>query len=340
MGTARRIPDAARTPEKLGRLVLAPSWRPGQFDSHAVDCPFPFSHEGRWWMTYVGWDGRGYQTGLASSDDLLTWKREGLLLGRGPRGSVTEHNVALTSILRDNELLGPGTLRPVGGRFVGTYHAYPKPGYEAGAAVIGLCFSRDLRSWEVGPPVLMPDPGSAWERGGLYKSWLMEADELYYLFYNAKNVTEGAWVEQTGFATSRDLVRWERFPGNPVLPAGAPGSFDERFASDPVVLRHGGEWLLFYFGLSRDGHAREGLARSKDLRSWEKCGEVILDVGPAGSVDSRHAHKPGIIARDGRLFHFYCAVAPATGPLPGEIEHSEVRGISVAVGRGLSPRRR
>lgn len=212
--------EMIRTPKKHDRLVLAPSYKKGAFDSHAVDCPFLFVHDGKFWMTYVGWDGIGYQTGLASSDDLLSWKKERLLLGRGPKGSVIEHNAALTCILRDNELFGPGTLKRVNGRFVGTYHAYPQPGYETGPAVIGLCYSDDLRSWDVCPPVLAPEPSCEWEAGGLYKSWLLETDGVYYLFYNAKNRTNGSWVEQTGFATSHDLVHWERFRGNPVLRNG------------------------------------------------------------------------------------------------------------------------
>jgi len=89
-----------RTPRKYGQLLIAPSYKKGTFDSHAVDCPFPFFHDGTFWMTYVGWDGTGYQTGLASSADLLNWKKEGILLGRGPKGSVTEYNAALTCIPR------------------------------------------------------------------------------------------------------------------------------------------------------------------------------------------------------------------------------------------------
>ena len=56
--------EVIRTPKKHGQLVLAPSYKKGAFDSHAVDCPFLFSHDGKFWMTYVGWDGAGYQTGL------------------------------------------------------------------------------------------------------------------------------------------------------------------------------------------------------------------------------------------------------------------------------------
>ncbi len=62
--------------------MIEPSFEAGTFDSHAVNCSFLFFHEGRYLMTYVGWDGIGYRTGLASSDDLLTWKKEGLLIER------------------------------------------------------------------------------------------------------------------------------------------------------------------------------------------------------------------------------------------------------------------
>ena len=320
-----------RTPYKHDSLVLRPSYRQGTFNSHTVDCPFLFSRDGRYYMTYVGWDRTGYRTGLASSADLLHWVDEGLLLDRGPRGSVTEFNAALTCILRDNDLYGPGTLRKVDGRYVGTYHAYPKPGYEEGPAVIGLCFSEDLRRWEVGEPVLRPDPSIAWEAGGLYKSWLMEHAGTYYLFYNAKDHTEGRWIEQTGVATSPDLVHWEKYAGNPLVKVGPPGAFDDLFASDPCVLRlDDSTWVMFYFSNSSDGHARDSAAFSQDLLHWEKCGEVLVDVGAPGSIDALHAHKAGLIAKDGDLYHFYCAVAPVDHQPTGGVEVNEIRGISVA----------
>ncbi len=48
--------EVVRTPKKHARLVIAPSYKGGTFDSHAVDCPFPFFHDGKYWMTYVGGD--------------------------------------------------------------------------------------------------------------------------------------------------------------------------------------------------------------------------------------------------------------------------------------------
>ena len=319
-----------RTPNKLGNLVLAPSYKAGQFDSHVVDVPFLFRYQGRFGMTFVGWDKVGYRTGLAWSDDLVHWTKEGLILDRGPRNSINEFNIALTNILRDNDLFGSGELKQVNGRFVGTYHSYPAAGYETGPAAIGLCFSEDLRHWEIQKPFLFARDGAEWERSGLYKSWLMEHDGVYYLFYNAKDKAEWPWLEQTGIARSSDLVHWERYEGNPVLKVGNPGSFDDVFASDPCVFRCGSDWVMFYFGNSSDGHARESVAFSSDLLHWEKSNETLVDVGPEGSTDSQHAHKPGMIAWNGRLYHFYCAVQPAKEKRMGDVECEEIRGIALA----------
>ena len=323
--------DLLRTPHKLGRLVLSPSYRKGEFDSHAVDCPFVFRHEGAYYMTYVGWDRVGYRTGLARSSDLLEWTRVGMILDRGPKGSPTEFNAAMTHILRDNELYGSGELKKVNGRFLGTYHAYPSAGYEEGPAIIGLCWSDDLLHWDLGDPILFARDGAEWECGGLYKSWIVEHEETYYLFYNAKT-TAKHWNEQIGIATSKDLVTWKRYEQNPVVRNGEKGAWDDRFAADACVLCHKGTWYMFYYGLSSRRGARDLVARSSDLLHWEKSDEILIDLGPAGAVDELLAHKPGVIANDEKLYHFYCAVTrnPDPDKKIGEIEHSEIRGIALA----------
>lgn len=330
MKQPEKILSRLRTPHKANRLLVAPSWKAGDFDSHAVDCPFVFNWRDGYAMTYIGWDGHGYQTGLATSPDLIHWEKQGLILRRGKPGSLTEHNIALTTLLRSNDLAAPVTLQQVNGLYLGSWHAYPGSGYEVGPAVIGLCWSPDLLHWEIGEPILRPDPALAWEAGGLYKSWLVRHANRYYLFYNAKNLTSGPWHEQTGVAVSDDLVNWEKHPANPILRNGPAGAFDEQFVSDPCVTRLGGLWCLAYFGLSRDGHARDGVAFSEDLLRWQKGDEILLDIGHPGSIDSTHAHKPLLIMQGDRLFHFYCAVSPLPGGRRGTILNPEARGISAA----------
>ncbi len=62
------IPEDLKTPHKLNRLVVAPSDDPAAFDSKGADVPFVFRHLNKFYMTYVGFDGTGYQTGLAWKD--------------------------------------------------------------------------------------------------------------------------------------------------------------------------------------------------------------------------------------------------------------------------------
>src|SRR5215471_15080763 len=97
-GHAQCVPGAFSTPHKLGRLVLGPSRESGVFDERSVDCPFVFHHGSCFWMTYVGFDGVGYQTGLAASTDLVNWKRQGCILKRDPTSPIAKYNVALNWI--------------------------------------------------------------------------------------------------------------------------------------------------------------------------------------------------------------------------------------------------
>ena len=315
------IPADLKTPYKTNRLVIAPSKEPESFDGQGADAPFVFREGDSLYMTYIGFDGQGYQTGLASSSNLLDWKKEGVIIRRDPDNPISRYNVAMTWILRENGVFSSGALKKVDGRFLGIYHAYPKPGYEEGPAVIGLCWSKDLRTWELEAPFLRPENGQPWEQGGLYKACILESQGTYYVYYNAK--TRGAhWREQTGFVTSPDLKTWKRFEGNPVIRNGPKGSVDEIFASDPCVLQYADGWALFYYSLDGKFVARDLLALSPDLRRVTKCQGVLIDVGPKGSVDSKFAHKPSVFFHEGVLYHFYCAVSDEFG-----------RGISVATSK-------
>jgi predicted GH43/DUF377 family glycosyl hydrolase len=313
-----------RTPHKYGKLVIGPSHVPGSFDEKSVDCPFVFSANGRFYLTYVGFDGIGYQTAIAESHDLVNWTNRRLILKRDPASPVTRYNVAMASIVRENALQSPARLIKVKGRYLGAWHAYPSAGYEEGPAVIGLAWSDDLIHWERGDPILLPQDGKEWERGGLYKPYLIRVGDIWHLYYNAKT-TGTPWKEQTGLATSKDLETWARHPASPLIRNGAAGSWDDRFASDPVVVEHRGKWGMFYFGLSTDKRARDLLAIGSSPTEFTKVSEVLVDVGPPGSVDDTYAHKPSVIYHKGDLYHFYCAVS---GKWP-----NEVRGIAVARSR-------
>ncbi|MFD0715343.1 hypothetical protein [Paenibacillus sp. GCM10027626] len=327
------------TPYKWGKPVLTGSGTAGSFDEHAVDCPFVFRHQDKFYMMYVGFDGHGYQTGLAISDNLLDWQPLGLILRRGGGNGWDSLNAAGCWMLRENDMNGQPALKKWDNKYWLVYHAYPGDGYENGPGRIGLAWTEDpsLLTWNRLPdPILSPEDGAEWEKGGLYKECLVEHDGLFYLYYNAKNEADKSigWIEQTGLATSPDLVNWTRAASNPLLQV-TPEAWDSKFASDPCVLKHRDKWAMFFFGY--DGkHAQEGIALSDDLLTWEKHPEPIVRSGPEGSLDSKHAHKPSVIRHEGILYHFYCACRPSQ---PGDITvnfGNEFRTIAVAASQPLT----
>ena len=337
-----------RTPYKYPKLVLSPTARKGDFDQRSIDDPIVFYANGAFQMLYIGWDGVGYQTGLATSADLIHWTRTALVAPRDPASRYTKYNLALSSILRDKQLQSRGDAIKVNGKYLGAWNAYPSAGYEEGAAVIGLATSDDLLHWQLTDPILLPQDGAPWEHGGLYRPDLLLDRGTYYLYYNAKTDVlpegeGGGWHEQTGVATSKDLKIWTRYKGNPILRNGPRGSAtypaanpiaathpplpdarDSRFASNPFVVQSGRDFGMFYYGFryQRPGRACEMLAIGVDPYSFVKVPEILIDTGAPGTIDETFAHKPSVITHEGVLYHFYCAVS---GQYP-----NETRGIAVA----------
>jgi hypothetical protein len=117
------------------------------------------------------------------------------------------------------------------------------------------------------------------------------------------------WIEQMGLATSKDLLDWKRYAGNPVLRV-RPGVYDEQFCSDGKVFRDGDHWIMFYFGVGKGG-AHVMAACSRDLRHWTAHPEPLYKAGGhPGGLDKKHAHKISLVfnPQNQTWYLFYCAV--------------------------------
>ncbi len=330
-----------QTPYRYPHPVLHGSGRAGAFDSKGVDCPFVFLHNGMYHMMYVGFDGIGYQTALAVSEDLLHWSFRGMVLKRQMECDRWDRvgGAGVWMIKESDSIWEIPRLKKIDGKYWLIYHAYPGVGYESGPAEIGLAWTKDERllDWQLPQaPQLSWRDGADWEQGGLYKSCVVQQDGEYYMFYNAKNQKAEDWTEQIGVVRSSDLQHWKRERQHPVLPV-SKGAWDGQFTADPYVVRDQDRWLMFYYGLGEVGadkkrHAQEGLAVSKDLLHWEKAEEPILTYGAPGSIDSGHAHKPAIFYQNGVLYHFYCATRPGQPGDPANCD-GEYRTICVAASK-------
>jgi predicted GH43/DUF377 family glycosyl hydrolase len=177
--TMREIHAQVQTPHKYG-VVLAGA--PGEL----LDCPNVFRHGGRWYMMFVAnQDNAGYETHLAVSDDLRTWRR----LGHGP--VVANVGASPWAISGDPQLVKMGDV------WVMFYFgAFWKPG-----AFDTFAASYDLVHWTKWDGPHLVEPGEPWDRQFAHKPWVLKHDGVVYHFYCAV----GDRGRVIALATSKDL---------------------------------------------------------------------------------------------------------------------------------------
>lgn len=86
-------------------------------------------------------------------------------------------------------------------------------------------------------------------------------------------------------------TNWEKYPSNPILSPGQPGSWsDEGFPF--TFLMEIEDTLRMWFTASDQAHDRIGYAISTDGISWNLHTDTLLDVGPAGTFDEEGVLAP------------------------------------------------
>jgi predicted GH43/DUF377 family glycosyl hydrolase len=280
----------------------------------ATDVPtvFQLPDSKKWRMTFIGFDGNGYQSFAAESDDLVNWSNMRLAMGYGPEGSFDHGGVVLGAFLYDDyDIKARRILKKHEGKYWSLYGAYPRQGgYELRPGYEGVASSEDGLTWQRAKdePILsvhQPDCG-AWEKDCIYQPWLLEHGGKYHNFYNAA----AGEIEQMGLALSEDLIHWKRFARNPVIRSGPAGSYNQTFCSDGKVFRDKDHWVMFFFGVGRGG-AHIMTAFSRDLCDWTVDPDPIYKSGgnPSG-LDDQYAHKVSLVwnPENGTYYMFYNAV--------------------------------
>ncbi len=320
------------TPYKYSKPIIAPSGIKGEFDSLGTDNAKIFRHNGKIYMFYIGFDGKGYHTALATSDDLINWKTLGIVFGRESESTWEKGGKAISCVFEDKDLYGNRELKKIDGKYWLMYHAYPNEGYEAGPAANGLAWTTDenLLEWHcLDKPVFTRGEEGQWDCGGLYSTWVMCENDGYKMYYNGKTREEWPWFEQVGMAYSKDMINWERYENNPVLSV-TPNDWDSRYSCGQHVLfdSKNNRYVMYYCGFDGE-NAMDGVALSDDGIVWEKYKDPIISCGEKGSLDETHAHKPCVIYHNGVLYHIYCAVRPTTDE-EKEIYGKEYRCLTIA----------
>ena len=282
-----------------------------EFKNFDVPCVYQLEEKpGTWYMSFIGFNGKGYHSFVAESTDLVEWKNPRLAMGFGPEGGFDHGGCVIGAYLyHDWDAKAPRILKKKDGTYWTLYGSYPRQGgYELRPGYEGVAKSDDGLTWHrvSDEPILSVHQSDckAWEKDCIYQPWLLEHDGTYYNFYNA-----AGGPEQTGLALSRNLIEWVRYPLNPVVKV-RPGGFDEKFASDPKVFRDGDHWTMLYFGVGQGG-ASIMAAFSRDLIHWTSDPEPLYKFGghPTG-LDKTYAHKISLVynPKNETFYMHYCAV--------------------------------
>jgi hypothetical protein len=192
-----------------------------------TDCPTVYQLPGdpKWYMSFIAFDGKGYNSFVAESTDLVHWGHYRQAMGFGPEGEFDHGGRVLGAYLYQSyDVKAPRLLKKRDGRYWSLYGAYPRQGgYELRPGYEGVACSDDGLTWrrtKEGYILSVHEPEvGAWEKDCIYQPWLVEHEGRFYDFYNAAH----GGIEQTGVAFSPDLLHWTRHGENPVIRNRAGG---------------------------------------------------------------------------------------------------------------------
>ncbi|WP_276501037.1 glycosylase [Terrimonas pollutisoli] len=326
----QKVYEEVKTPYKYG-LVLVP-----ENSNKKVDCPSVFRKGKYWYMTYIQFDGRGYETWLAKSKNLLGWETLGRIMSfsdtTDPIAIGWDNNQKAGYVaLQNTKWSGNYQLQKFQNKYWLSYIGGKDRGYEAGSLAIGIAGTTNdptkPHEWSrLSKPVLTSTDSTVrwWENKKLFKSSVIwdknkTLGHPFVMYYNANgdtsnNTPKWRWFERIGMAVSDDMINWQRYRTDPVVhhKIGITG--------DGVIQKMGDLWVMFYFGAFWEGRkdAFNRFACSYDLVNWtDWTGDDLIKSSEP--YDEKFAHKSYVVKWKGVVYHFYCAV-----------NNKDQRGIAVA----------
>ncbi|HBL78029.1 MAG TPA: glycosylase [Prolixibacteraceae bacterium] len=302
----QKIYQEVKTPYKYG-LVLVP-----ESSEKMVDSPSIFRYGKNWYMTYIIFDGKGYETWLAKSKNLLNWETLGKIM------SFTENTWDANQkagyiALQDYQWGGKYAVGKYARKYWMSYLGGATQGYEAGVLGIGMAFSKKpdkAEEWQTlgHPAISAKDADVRWyDNVTIYKSTVIHDKKKtlghpFVMYYNAKGSDKtNEKAERIAMAVSDDMMNWKRFGNEPVI------DHQTGISGDAFITKVDDVWVMFYFGASWKPGAFDRFACSYDLINWtDWTGDDL--ISPSEEYDNQYAHKPFVIKYKGIVYHYYCAV--------------------------------
>ena len=306
------IYEEVKTPFKYG-LILVPD-----SNKYKMDCPTIFRMDDKWIMTYIVFDGRGYETWLAESRNLIDWDIQGKIMSFSDTTDWDTNQKAGYPSLIDYVWEKDPLINQFDNNYWMSYFGGDSRGYEKGLLSIGIAYTNEspanLHEWQRLPqPVMTSKDEDArwWDNSTMYKNVIIKDDlrltgNNFVMYYNARgdSINPGRGAERIAMAVSDDMVSWKRFGNEPLL------NHHKGITGDAVIQKIGDVYVMFYFrAFWPDGKTvvYNSFACSYDLVNWTQWdGQHLIE--PTEEYDALFAHKAYVIKNDGIVYHFYNAV--------------------------------
>ncbi len=293
-----------KTPFKYGVVCKHPD------STKLMDSPTIFRENNVWYMAYIIFDGKGYETWLAESDNLLQWRTKGRILSFTEQTWDANQKAGYVSLV-DINWGGTYAVEKYDKKYWMSYLGGNTNGYEAGVLGVGMANSNtltDAHEWNrLNKPVLeAKDIDARWfENKTIFKSSVIHdkhqtTGHPFVMYYNAKGDT--AKYESIGMAVSDDMEHWKRFGNDPLI------TKHKGICGDAQIAKFNNLYIMFYFGAFWRPGAFERFACSYDLVNWTEWNGEDL-IASSKEYDKIYAHKPCVIKYNGIVYHFYNAVS-------------------------------
>lgn len=249
------LPDV-EVPFQIVNITSEPVVERGTDEWDAVDVlnPSVIKWKDRYINYYSGFDGSSWRTGIAESDDGLSWKQYS---GNPVFGieDLREDNSGYiaangSAILYDDKV----------------YYFYQMSDLKD-EPQIGLAVSEDAYHFTDYGVVFKQGEAGTWESNGVGDPYVIYENSTFYLYYLGMNESG---IQRLGVAMSKDGIQWERSSANPILDVGCSGAFDENGLGEPSVYYNSPYYYMLYTGRNAAEQRNIGLAVSINGIDWRK----------------------------------------------------------------------
>ncbi len=272
---ARALGDFGWEKESVAPII--PLGSPGDWDAASIGEPAVVkdgANSYKLWYSGSGNDGV-FRIGYATSNDGTSWiKNSTFVLPTGAPGAWDAAGVASPAVVKDGS----------------TYKMWYMGEASDGIVAIGYATSGNGTSWnKTATPVLTG--GAGFEAEGVGSPSVILDGATWKMWYTGKSSGGpfGIGSLAIGYATSphdgtaADGVSWIKSGSNPVLTAGAPGSWESRGVGTPSVIKDGAQYKMWYTGYT----TTSGVTTSKIGYAYSSDG-----TGTGAGVWNRSASNP------------------------------------------------